>query len=84
MCMQASGILSVGCVRDTRQSHISRMIEYNVRRGACDQHVRANIKLAAVQQKRVQHISKINGNDCLVYLGFHLLNMVIVRKIHRT
>ena len=68
--MQTSGILSVGRIRDTRQSHISRMIEYNVRRGTCNQHIRANIKLATIQQKRVQHISDINESDCFSLFGF--------------
>ena len=33
------------------------MIENNIRRGAGDQHVSANIKLEAIQQQRVHHIS---------------------------
>lgn len=84
MRMQTSGILSVGCIRDTRQPHISRMIEYNVRCGTRDQHVRANIKLATVQQKRVHHISETKENGCLVYLDFCLLKLVLVRKIRGT
>ena len=61
--MQSSGILSVGCIRDTRQSHISRMIEYNVRSGTGDQHIGTNVKLTAVQQKRVHHVSATNKNS---------------------
>lgn len=84
--MQASGILGVGRIRDTGQSHISRMIEYNVRCGTCDQHVRANIKLTTVQQKRVQHISEVNEKHCFSTLGFfYLLDLVfIIRKIPGT
>ena len=66
MSMQSSGILGVWCIRDTRHSHVSRMIEYDVRCGTCYQHVRTDIKLAAVQQKRVHHISEINENNCLL------------------
>ena len=84
MRMQASGILSVWCIRDTGQSHISRMIEYNVRCGACDQHVRANIKLTTVQQKRVQHISEVNEKDCFSTLGFLSSRLGIIRKITGT
>ena len=39
------------------------MIENNIRRGAGDQHVSANIKLEAIQQQRVHHISDEKKNN---------------------